>query len=465
MRHLLGEMSVISPSFVTAATLAPLFVAVLLAVIARRARLSRGARVRDPRRTVLHLALGAILGGAAGLLLGWLFSDVLVVLGFGLTTVTKAWTAVGMMELGAAVVVIVRSRRSITGIGGRAAPAPGLRVLHRSLGVALVPLAVFSGAVGINSDVEEYPNVAAAFGLIRVSPLDVATVPAPTASTAGAATDLPVEGSWTAEAAQPQRGRTGSVSIPGTQSAFRARDAIVYLPPAALMPDAPALPVIVALAGQPGEPLDLLKSARIDRILDEYAAAHQGLAPIVVIPDQLGAPAANPMCVDSPLGNSASYLTEDVPTWIRQNLRVLPGPAHWAVAGFSQGGTCAAQLGTARPDVFGALLDISGEIGPHAARAKIDTAFGGDRDAYKAAFPASIMAAKAPYSDSAAYFCVGDQDQKFRPHAEALDAAAREAGIDSHLHLSERSAHDWRTVRNCVQSVLPVLSQRLGVTG
>ncbi len=43
--------------------------------------------------------------------------------------------------------------------------------------------------------------------------------------------------------------------------------------------------------------------------LDRLAAAHHGLAPIVVMPDQLGEATRNPMCVDGPLGDSRTYLT------------------------------------------------------------------------------------------------------------------------------------------------------------
>nr|WP_228495242.1 alpha/beta hydrolase-fold protein [Clavibacter sp. VKM Ac-2873] len=457
-------MSLISPSFVAVGTLAPLLLLALLAALARRGRRVRGAQARSPRWTVAHLAAGALVGSVLGLLLGWLVSDVLVSFGFGLSVPTRAWIAVGMAELGVAIVVIVLSRRSVTGVGGRAAPPRGLRILHQTLAVLLAPVALLSGAIGINSDVEEYPNIAAAFGLVRVGPLDLADIPGPL-STPGseAATSAGGAAGAGGREGQPLRGRSGTVSIPGTESGFSARDAIVYLPPAALVPDAPELPVVIAFAGEPGAPLDLIVSARLDRILDGYAEEHQGVAPIVVIPDQLGAHDANPMCVDSPIGNSASYLTQDVPAWIRSHLRVLDDPTHWGVMGFSQGGTCAAQLGASRPDVFGGLLDIAGELGPYAGPTTVDVAFAGDQAAYEAAFPQNILARNAPYATMTALFCVGDQDQKFRPAAEALHAAAEAAGLDSRLHLVSGSAHDWRTVRECVKDAFPTLAQHLAV--
>ena len=66
----------------------------------------------------------------------------------------------------------------------------------------------------------------------------------------------------------------------------------------------------------------------------------------------------NPMCVDSPLGRSATYIMTDTANWIRQHLRVGAAPSAWGIVGFSQGATCAMQFSTAHPDVFGATFAI-----------------------------------------------------------------------------------------------------------
>ena len=110
------------------------------------------------------------------------------------------------------------------------------------------------------------------------------------------------------------------------------------------MPNPPALPVLVMLSGQPGSPENLFLAGHIDAELDAYARQHDGLAPIIVAPDQLSAPDVNPMCVDSAIGNSATYLTVDVPAWIRANLHVDDGPGGWGIGGFSQGAAAVAVL-------------------------------------------------------------------------------------------------------------------------
>ncbi|WP_116055374.1 alpha/beta hydrolase-fold protein [Clavibacter sp. 199] len=470
MLHELADLPIISASFVTAAAVAPLVLLVLLGVIARRARIRTGARAASPRATAVALATGAVVGGLAGLAVTWVLGDLLHLFGVILSVPTRTWTALGGLGLGLVVVTVVRSRRAVTGVGGRTPPPRRLRILHAVIAVLVTPVVVFASAVGINADLQEYPNLAAAFGLSRITPLDVSDLPAPEAvadpPTAPGDPDsvAPVDETWKPGENLPQRGRVGSVTIPGTSSGFPARDALVYLPPAALVSDAPDLPVVIAMAGQPGSPVDLIASGRVDTVLDRYAAAHGGLAPIVVIPDQLGAQDANPMCVDSPLGDTATYLTVDVPNWITAHLRVLQGPRHWAIMGFSQGGTCAAQIGSAHPELFGTLVDISGEVAPSRGGDTVAAGFGGSQAQYAAAFPAAIMEARTPYADSAAFFCVGEDDQQYRPEVEQVEAAAKAAGMSTRMSTAAGRAHDWGAVNACVQDALPDLAKRQGIT-
>ncbi len=189
-------------------------------------------------------------------------------------------------------------------------------------------------------------------------------------------------------------------------------------------------------------------------MLNAYAAEHAGLAPIVVVPDQLGAPNRNPMCLDTAIGNSATYLAVDVPNWIRGHLNVMQGAEHWAIGGWSQGGTCSIQLGAAHPDLFSAVLDVSGELGPSigSADATTDAAFGGDASAYQAALPVSILAASAPYpAGRYGVFAFGELDTEYGPGSAVLEAAARDAGWgETTLIESPGTAHDWYTVRYAV---------------
>lgn len=99
---------------------------------------------------------------------------------------------------------------------------------------------------------------------------------------------------WRAPADLPSKGRLGSVSIPGTASRFDARDALVYLPPAALAADPPPLPLDVVLSGQgPGAaPENLVDAGRMVETLAAVARAHHGFGG-----DRAAYDAAQPLAV------------------------------------------------------------------------------------------------------------------------------------------------------------------------
>nr|WP_254281023.1 alpha/beta hydrolase-fold protein [Frigoribacterium sp. VKM Ac-2836] len=303
---------------------------------------------------------------------------------------------------------------------------------------------------------------------------DVPALAVPAAETAAvragrtATAALPDLGrTWRAPAALPSAGRLGSVAIPGTTSGF---DALVYLPPAALVADPPPLPVDIVLSGQgPGAaPENLVDAGRMVQTLDALARAHHGLAPVVVMPDQLERPTNNPMCVDGPLGHSATYLTVDVPRWITSHLSVqAPGRA-WAISGFSQGGTCSLQLAAGRPELFSSFVDVSGQVGPRldgGARTTVEHGFGGDRAAYEAAQPLAVLAGKAPYVGSAGFFAVGGTDSRYGPVMPIVSAAARAAGMEVTREVVPGSGHDWSTASRGLAAGTDWLAARLGLTG
>jgi enterochelin esterase-like enzyme len=235
--------------------------------------------------------------------------------------------------------------------------------------------------------------------------------------------------------------------FPATVSHFVARPGYVYLPPAALLPHAPALPVVIALSGQSrnAQPLDVVGRNRVPAIMDRIAAAHHGRAPIVVVPDQLGAGPRNPMCVDSPLGNVATYITVDVRSWVLTHLHVARDPRDWTIAGFSQGGTCAIQFGAAHPELFGSIVDISGEEAPKngSIAHTVAVGFGGSAAAYRRATPLALLQAHAPYADSVALFTVGGADKHYLPVAPRLARAATAAGMQAAVKIFPGLKHNW----------------------
>lgn len=223
--------------------------------------------------------------------------------------------------------------------------------------------------------------------------------------------------------------------------------------------------MVITLSGQPGQPSDPLVSGHLEASLDAYAAAHHGLAPIVVSPDQIGDPANNPMCVDGALGNSATYLTVDVVSWITAHLPVAAAPAEWGIAGFSQGGTCSIQLGAAHPELFGSILDVSGELVPSNGdeATTIAGGFAGNAAAYEAAKPLNILKKHSPFTSTFAVFSAGENDDVFRPYTEQVSAAAQAAGMTVTYFVAPGSGHDYATASYAFQRGFSLLADHFGL--
>ncbi|RKR73909.1 alpha/beta hydrolase [Frondihabitans australicus] len=407
------------------------------------------AMILRPRRRrgrwFRHVTIAILAGAAAGGTAIWVVGDVMNAFDVPPTWVDRAWVSAMVAGVCLAIVNLVYG--------------PAGRKVAAAVGVIAV---VVAGGLALNRDVGEFPRLGDALGVTGSEPL---ILPHPrTPGTAAADDDLYAD--WKAPELMPRRGRVGSVTIPATKSHFDARKALVYLPPAALVASAPALPVVVLMSGQPGSPLSVMTAGRVPQILNALARRDHGLAPIVVVPDQLGSAGANPMCVDGPLGNSATYLTEDVPDWITTHLHVQTGPTAWVVGGFSQGATCALQFATALPELFGSLIDVSGQQYPTLSSddRAIDQGFGGSTARFDAAKPAAVMAAHGHYADTVALFAAGATDAVYSENARVMSALAAKHGIRVTRYLSPGSGHDWTTASNAFRRGFDLLYPRLGLS-
>ncbi|MGY3261252.1 alpha/beta hydrolase [Frigoribacterium sp. 2355] len=423
----------------------------LLAVDVVAALVAVGLLVRPrTRRTWWRwIALAVLLGAGLGALTTWWLGDVRDVLGLSPTWVDRLWVAAVVAGVAVVVVNLFRTR--------------WWRKLVAVLAVLVFALA---GGLALNRDGGVYQNPSQALGRDEVPALPP-TAAAPSSAAPGSTEfDPTLWSTWKAPADVPAVGRYGSVAIPGAVSHFPARDAVVYLPPAALVADAPALPVMIMLSGQPAEPSSVITAGHLVGTLDAFAAKNHGLAPIVVVPDQLSADAHNPMCVDGALGNSATYITTDVVDYMTSHFHVATGPRAWAIGGFSQGGTCSIQFASARPDLFSTFIDVSGELGPSIGDEKttIDQGFAGNRAAYEAAQPQAIMAAHGPYADTAAFFAVGATDGRYGQIMTANSAAAAKAGMTVTRYVSPGSGHDWTTATNGFAHGIGRFYPRLGLS-
>ena len=269
---------------------------------------------------------------------------------------------------------------------------------------------------------------------------------------------------WHPPRGMPKTGAVYQVDIPGVRSGFAARPGYLYLPPAYLATPRPQLPVLVLLAGQPGDPRAWVDSGQIQAMMDGFATRHSGLAPVVVMPDDLGSEFANPLCLNSRLGEVQTYLTVDVPDWITSHLQVRPPGRGWAIGGFSEGGTCAIQLSTQAPQLYRFFVDICGQVEPTlgSRQLTISRAFRGNAAAFARVDPIAVLA-RTRFPRSAGVFVGGASDRVYTPQQQIVYLAARRAGMDV-TFLDLPGGHDWRVWRGGLEENVAWLASRLGIT-
>ena len=400
-------------------------------------------------KPVLLPVVIAVVAGAVGLVIVWLISDVFVVFGVELGPHVFVWASAGCAMVGFAVTHIVLRRRA-----------------SRVLAVILVVFALPSSGLGIDQAYGEYATLGSLFGMDSYHEADLTGM--------ANRKDLITIAQWKQGVADrtirdvPSYGVVDKVDIPATKSGFKARKALVYLPPAALVKTKakPALPVILMMSGQPGCPNRVFNAGGIQAMMDDYARHHQGLAPIVIAADQLGADSHNTLCVDSKVyGNALTYLTQDVVDWVKDNLPAAQDAKDWAIAGFSQGATCSMQIGPNYPNLFGTIIPTGSEIGPTngSEQEMIDRFFDGNREAYERQIPINAIRDHAP-SDQMLIMGTGENDVESLHNIEKIAPVAREAGMHVTAVESLGNAHDWHAVQDTLRYGLAVFGYDTGLS-
>lgn len=391
----------------------------------------------------------AVIAGIVGLVIAWLLSDVFVVFGVELGPRVIAWAGCGCAIVGFAVSHVMLHRGVL-----------------RAVAVILVVCAVFSTATGIDQAYGEYATIGSLFGQDAYREADLTGM--------AKRSDLISVTQWRQEAADgsisdiPAHGEVSKVNIPAAASHFEARQALVYLPPAALVTAKhnPALPVILMMSGQPGSPGRVFAAGGIQTMMDDYAQHHGGLAPIVIAADQLGDDSHNTLCVDSPVyGKALTYLTKDVVDWVKTNLPAARQAQDWVIAGFSQGATCSLQIGANHPNLFGTIIPTGSELKPTngSESSMISRFFHGDRTAYEKQIPINAIRNHAP-SNQTLVIGAGERDRESVRNVELIAPVAQQEGMHVTAVESLGNAHDWHAVRDTLRYGLVVFGYNTGLS-
>jgi len=285
---------------------------------------------------------------------------------------------------------------------------PVFRVLAACL--AFIPAMLF-GVAAVNKYYDYYQTWGAlAADLGGQGTTQVAS--APTMDRASARQISAILGSKVNLKAAAEHGQTIRMTVPGKLSHL-SRTAYVYLPPQYFRAGYSRFhfPVIELFPGFPGTPVDWINVMGFTTAYAALLADGVVKPAVLVMPDTNGGTRISLQCLNVRHGpQDATYLAVDLPSYLPTVLRVQPpGPA-WGVAGYSEGGYCAANLALVYRQHWGAAGILSGYFTPSKDQLgnppRLVDPFGHDKHALRENTPRLRIAA-LPVSDSIPQFWLG----------------------------------------------------------
>jgi enterochelin esterase-like enzyme len=235
------------------------------------------------------------------------------------------------------------------------------RILAASL--AFIPAMAF-GVAAVNKYYDYYQNWNAAISDLTGQSAQTTQLPA---TDAGAGVKFgKLLGNSIDPAVAATDGITVRLSVPGKASHI-TRTVYVYLPPQYFQPSFRdyRFPAVELVHGFPGTPLDWITVVGVTTTLQDLISGGLAKPVVLVMPDANGGRAVSLQCLNQFHGPpDATYLAQDLPDYIARALRVQPPGVAWGIAGYSEGGFCAANLGLKYGRQFGFSGVLSGYFAP-----------------------------------------------------------------------------------------------------
>jgi enterochelin esterase-like enzyme len=163
-----------------------------------------------------------------------------------------------------------------------------------------------------------------------------------------------------------EQGFTLRLTVPGRLSGLHRR-VYVYLPPQYFQPAYQhyRFPSIELIHGFPGNPQDWITVLSVNSTLNSMVSEHLAKPAVLVMPDANGALGVSLQCLNQSHGpQDDTYLSKDVPDYLSASLRIQPPGSGWGIAGYSEGGFCAANFGLQHGRIYSYAGVLSGYFRP-----------------------------------------------------------------------------------------------------
>lgn len=332
---------------------------------------------------------------------------------------------------------------------------------RRAVALASIPALAAFAAMQVNAHYGYLPTVGDLFGTPLAGQVDAGRLLSRLPPYIGGHRVREVAGSVPV----PTGGVVAQLDLPALVSGFHHRKAWVWVPPVYFLVPRPRLPVLMLIAGTPGSPGDWLRGGGALSLANSWAATHHGFAPIMVLPDANGYATGDTECVNGPRGQAETYLSVDVPRYMIEHFDVAAGPHQWAIAGLSEGGTCALELVTRHPDRFSTFADFSGDAAPTVGTdaRTIRVLYRGSTSAWRAHDPATWFARDAS-AGVQGVFAVGNGDHRYLQIALSLADVARADGLQVAVDVLPGGGHNFYTWKRALRDAYPWLISRVDTT-
>jgi enterochelin esterase-like enzyme len=275
-------------------------------------------------------------------------------------------------------------------------------------------------------------------------------------------------GSTIDQAVAAQFGYTAHLKVTGNLSHI-TRNVYVYLPPQYFQASYRnyRFPAVELLHGFPGTPQDWITVVGVTAMMQELISNGQVKPTVLVMPDANGGRGISLQCLNQFHGpQDATYLAQDLPAYISQKLRVMPPGAAWGIAGYSEGGFCAANLGLKYGNNFGFSGVLSGYFVPSDNQLtnppRMVSPFGGSVKLKRENTPDDLILSLPPGSRIPLFWLgVGSGDKSDTRNAQIFEQLlqTRQPGVT--LRVVPGGGHSMFTWRSLMPSLLEWMTPQL----